>query len=247
MSKIDNPGIRWELFTKLNAELTTFRPDIAAEQKILCPVCGRALPFDAFSLEHILPQRLLKKDPLNAQTISKNKRAGLTLLCKKNLIMTNSKTLNGGCNQWKGKMYDQKLEAFFEGSKTLSGIHEAFFATAYLALFSAYGYRVAFTEAGNVSRFQFLNPQKRLLRRLPFMSNTILGFDYEDWKKWDKWDEPFSFGEEELSEGLMCVVTIRGKATALPLSHPLSLAFNSPLIIPSRKKILRPVFNAYFA
>ncbi len=40
-------------------------------------------------------------------------------------------------------MYDQRLEAFFEGSKTLNGMREAFFATAYLSLLSAYGYRVA--------------------------------------------------------------------------------------------------------
>lgn len=108
MSEIDRPRVKDILWHKMRDDLKTLVPWFASNDLLLCPTCCRALRYEDFSLEHIIPQQAVAEDPAAARAaISRNERSGLTLLCKRSLVFRDKSTLGQGCNSWKGKHYDR--------------------------------------------------------------------------------------------------------------------------------------------
>jgi hypothetical protein len=177
MSEIDLPDTKRLLWTEMRADLVKYVPWFADNELLLCPICCRALKFEQFSLEHVIPQQAVNSDPLEVrQAISKGQRSGLTLLCKETIIV-DGKSFPNGCNGWKGRHFDKKIgETLRLGGmpRHFSNVHLiAFLMVGYLGLFLRYGYRVALVESGLVLRNQFFNPT-RFTKQMPTTSQMVL-------------------------------------------------------------------------
>ena len=112
MSDIDLPSIKDNLWHNMRDNLINFYPAIASDRLLMCCCCGRFLPFDAFSLEHLIPKQAVKQDPVqvrNNTATPVNIRAGNLLLCQKPLKIKGHVVWEKGCNSWKGKHYDHAI------------------------------------------------------------------------------------------------------------------------------------------
>lgn len=226
LGEIDLPGLKQTLWHNMRQDLTGIVPWFADNGLLLCPTCCRALPYDGFSIEHIIPQQALADDPQEVKTaISKIDRSGITLLCKKTLVFKN-KTIHGhGCNSWKGKHYDRYIREALQpnalGKTFHSRHHVALFCATFLGLFRSYGYQVVLAESGRLMRKQFFSPN-HILQDLPFGSQMTLFSENtpifnEDSKQY--WKVPFKFHIEHDA----AIVVARNFSIRLPLSRDLRL------------------------
>ncbi|HYA80413.1 MAG TPA: hypothetical protein VED87_05745, partial [Methylocystis sp.] len=175
---IDLAGIKEILWHKMRGDLAFYVPYFKTNELLLCPACLRPLDFDNFSLEHIIPQQALADDPVEVRAaIPTSQRSGITLLCRKRLLVNGKWLHNNGCNSWKGKYYDGILRDMFRTDFKLNRYTERYtiglFSAGYLALFMKYGYQIALSEAGRIMRQQFFLPN-RLLKELPLGSQMVL-------------------------------------------------------------------------
>ena len=108
MAEIDLPGLKERLWHTMRDDLVSLVPAFADNNLLLCPTCCRALKYEEFSLEHIIPQQALAEDPVLARAaVPKNERSGMTLLCSCSLVFRNKSIPGHGCNSWKGSHYDR--------------------------------------------------------------------------------------------------------------------------------------------
>jgi hypothetical protein len=133
------------------------------QYKVFCPMCLHPKAADELTLEHIIPKRALKHDPMPLKSRhSQNNRAGLTLLCR-------------GCNGLKGTHYDKVIEYLFCFPKPTN---LAFENLQILKVRKILGYLAAFRELGygyildnptlETIRCEFLNPQLPTATAGPF-------------------------------------------------------------------------------
>jgi len=243
---IDRPHIKETLFLEMERDLQQIAPNLIGSGKLICCICGRLLPRRHFTLEHIVPQQLVKSDPAQVRHISKNKRSGLTLLCNYSLGGAGTVKSQNGCNGWKGRFFDRKTrEILLErswGGMDMSHVI-ALFSTMYLALFSRYGYSVVFTAAGIASRRQFFSPN-RFNQDIPDRSQILMaaGAPKEITEAtMPFWATPFWFSPD--NDDLKCTVGIRHVSMALPISRPLNVPIRSVLPFAPSRLLLRPDFR----
>ncbi len=250
MSIIDIPAQKEILWHKMREDLRTLVPWFDNHDLLFCPTCLRPLPYNDFSVEHILPQRALKVDAKSVrEVISKNERSGLTLLCSRNLIYK-GKTISGtGCNGWKGKHIDRFLQdvvaADFSSRDTVYSQHQvALVSAGYLALFRTYGYQVALSEAGLIMRMQFFNT-KNFIPIIPSQTQMMLigeglGEYSEDHHAY--WSEPFKI----TIDPPFASVVMRHASIRLPISHDPTKPFARVLeYVPSKYRFRVDVRTAF--
>jgi hypothetical protein len=246
-------SIREMLWHEMRQDLTSFFPEIAQSQLLMCCCCGRFLEQNWFDLEHLIPQQSLKADPIVVQSnpdTSKNVRAGNLLLCKKPLTLNGIKVYNNGCNSWKGKHYDKRIrelisgEAFKSDGACTSIRILAALAVAYLAMVAEFGYAIVLTRSGLLMREQFFSPNK-YHHDLPARSQLVLRANLPILSPDAKmWANPFAFGFERKGA---CVVTARNFGVFVPVSRdPREPFAKNLLIVPTKYKPLRPYFKAFF-
>lgn len=251
MSSIVLPSIKERLWHEMRFKLAKFYPDTLNNALLMCPACGRFLPKECFSLEHIIPQQTVKKDPEivrgNPSTTT-NIRSGNILLCTKPLKIKGDTIHNNGCNSWKGRYYDRLISEVlngkvFGGGKVSDGHIISVIVVAYLAAVSKFGYSVSLARSGVIMRRQFFEPYK-FIRDMPVMSQMLLGGDHKPTSPdLPMWSNPFSFSYQGDGE---CVVTVRGVGVVIPMSHDPEKEFSMHLkIIPAKYK-LRPSFETIF-
>lgn len=233
----------------MRADLVSFAPWFEEEKRILCPICFRPLLYNDFSVEHIKPRQVVAMDPKEArESISRNERSGMTLLCRKPLLIDGKIIYNDGCNSWKGKHYDPFLRDVFHknilAGNFSSRHHIAIVCISYLGLFLQYGYQVSLLPSGLVLRTQFFNPN-RFIKKFPLDCQMVLTGDNspvysEDNKKY--WSNPFDCSIIEKR----ALMRIRNFIQPLPISRDpnVPIAFSLPYA-PSRYK-LRPDLHTAF-
>ena len=87
ISDIDLPSVKQTLWHQVHEDLRSFVPGFSHEF-LLCPACFRPMRFDELSIEHIIPQQAVDHDPKDVrEAITRNQRSGLTLLCRKPLVI----------------------------------------------------------------------------------------------------------------------------------------------------------------
>ena len=245
---IDTPGIKDVLWHKMRADLTSYVPEAEASRLLMCPACGRFLPADDFSLEHIIPQQALAEDPtIVQQEVFKNIRSGLTLLCRRPLTIKGSK---GGCNSWKGAHFDNALRQAVSGSLTRKREDRvkdrhciAVMSAAYLAMFAEFGYKVVLMDSGVILRQQFFLPD-HCHAFMPNKSRVMLSNQPPVYAPGvDFWRTPFCFKFENPG---FTRAEMRNTTAFVPtsLDPRLPLAQNT-LIVPSKYK-MRPNFETAF-
>jgi hypothetical protein len=148
MPEIDLPGEREKIWHRMRDDLKSLVPWFADYDLLLCPTCLRHITFEEFSLEHIIPQQALDEDYETARdAVTRNQRAGLTLLCSKRLVVKDKLIVEKGCNGWKGKHFDRLIRQILQGRMdkmdVTTGHNVALLALGYLALFRQYGYRIS--------------------------------------------------------------------------------------------------------
>jgi hypothetical protein len=251
MTDLMKAGIREKIWQKMQADFRCFAPHVESDL-LMCPACGRLLPFSDFDLEHLIPQQAVKNDPANVRANPEtpvNIRSGNILLCKKALIL-NGKLVNGkGCNSWKGRFYDRPISTMLNGDwriggKAGGGVITAALALAYLAMVGHYGYRITLIESGSLMRRQFFRPN-RILHDMPVSSQLVLSGTFEEPPPLDAtlWRSPFSFKIEKDS----CIVVARSFSIRAPLSRPPDRPIASKSLITPQKYKLRPDFTTYFS
>ncbi len=250
-SEIDLPGLKDLLWHKMRDDLIKFIPAMSDNELLMCPACGRFLPHHDFSIEHILPQQALADDPVEIKaSLSVNKRAGVTLLCQKPLIIKGSRVHGGGCNSWKGKHYDRCMRELFsrkifeKNSKVSIQNNIAVFNTGFLALFNEYGYQIPLSAAGLLMRHQFFRPYSfgsavplmcqviLLSQEKPTLADTIPSF----------WEKPFAFAFENGK----CIFITRAVSTYLPLSRDPRITITRTLPFAPPKHVLRVNYGTIF-
>ena len=160
MSDVMLSSQKERLWHTMRADLIRYIPEIENTDLLMCCTCGRFLPINDFSVEHIIPRQSLAQDPEAVRLqIPANERSGLTLLCKKRLLLKGEKFHGNGCNGYKGAYYDSRMKDVFNRSifqKNFDAGHTlSVFAGAYLAMVSEYGYQISLTRSGMISRQQF--------------------------------------------------------------------------------------------
>lgn len=250
MGNIDLPGLKQALWYKLRDDLKSLVPWFAANDLLLCPTCCRAIAFDEFSLEHIIPKQALAHDPDAARdAVPINRRSGVTLLCSRRLIWKDRVVSGNGCNGWKGRYFDAAArELLTKGgqSKDITSRHQvALSALGYLGLFSRYGYRVALSASGVLMRKQFFSANN-YLQELPLRCQMILAgaplseFDRENASYWD---DPFKITIEPGA----ALLGIRSLAFYLPLSDDPTIALANKLPYAPPRYKFRPDFSTAFS
>jgi hypothetical protein len=234
-------------------DLQSYAPQTGQNNLLMCCTCGRFLPPENFSLEHIIPQQALADDPkeikANRQTTT-NIRSGNILLCNKPILIKGLKTTNNGCNGWKGRCYDGLTREVLNGNITSHG-HKTFtnnyiialICTAYLGMVMKFGYQVALMASGRLMREQFFLPL-RFHQNLPLRSQLILTGQMPEYDEnnLDIWKNPFKFTIETDS----CYVAMRSVSLIIPISHDLRLPLSKSILITPRKYKLRPDFQTFF-
>lgn len=242
MSDVQLPDLKLKLWTMLRADLVQYVPAFEYGDTLLCPICCRALKYEKFSLEHILPQQAVKLDPFDVRdAIIKNERSGLTLLCSETLIV-GKKSYPNGCNGWKGRNFDGRISDLLKPGpfpRQFSDTHIiAFLVVGYLGLFKQYGYRVALTESGLIARNQFFNP-KGFTKHLPITSQMVLRADPLTHYKPDThayWSDPVKV----YADATKATIAIRNYSVILPLSHDPKIPLSRSLAYAPRKHVFRP-------
>jgi hypothetical protein len=211
------------------------------------------LPFDDFSVEHVIPKQALAHDPPEAKaSLTVNQRSGNILLCKKRLKIRDKNISGNGCNGWKGRYYDAPIRNALTGG-TMTGRSRtgtetniiALICAAFLALVKQYGYQIALTPSGQLLRHQFFSP-RAFRKEMPLTSQMVLSADMPPYSSETHhlWADPFKISIEAQRQS--CVVVFRTFAIRLPLSRDPAIPLANKLrIVPSRYK-LRPDFTTAF-
>jgi len=157
MKLIDLPAQKEILWHRMRGDLKSLVPWFADTDLLLCPTCCRPIGFDEFSVEHIVPKQALACDPADVrQAIPQNERSGLTLLCRKPLVIKGKRIPGHGCNSWKGKHYDPSLRDLLSAdfqTKQINTRHQiSLFSAGYLALVRKFGFQIALSSMGLFSR-----------------------------------------------------------------------------------------------
>jgi hypothetical protein len=98
VAEIDLPGEKEKIWQRMRDDLKSLVPWFVDYDLLLCPTCLRRIPFEEFSLEHIIPQQALGGDHKTAQeAVTRNQRSGLTLLCSKRLVIKDKLIAEKGC------------------------------------------------------------------------------------------------------------------------------------------------------
>ena len=248
MAEVRTPGLKDRLWHRLRADLAHIAPALASDDRLICCCCGRLLPFDAFSLEHIIPQQALADDPAHVKAaVPLLQRSGATLLCNVPLREGGRLKSATGCNSWKGKNFDRGIREAFKGRVNKSPSNHVIISmmmAAFLAAFSKYGYQIALSSSGLLLRRQFFSP-RAFLDEMPLMCQMLLmgqmpAFDPASPKPWVG---PFNFG---LSEPGRCTVAVRSVAVTLPISRDPRVPIATSIVFVPSKYSMRPDFRAFF-
>lgn len=248
MSDVDRPDYKRTIWTTMREDLVRHVPAFEDDERLLCPICCRALGYDKFSIEHILPKQAVRHDPPDVrEALSVNERSSLTLLCSETLVV-NGKPYPKGCNGWKGRNFDPRIADLIKAvsfpSRFSDGHIIAFLAVGYLGIFQRYGYRVALTTGGLILRNQFFNPN-RFTKNLPMTSQMILRADprrvyAEDARQY--WSTPVNV----VVEGKRATVVIRNYSATIPLSHDPTSPISTTLPYAPQKYVFRPDLRTAF-
>jgi hypothetical protein len=198
IADIDLPGVKEILWHQMHADLKSLVPWFSDHELLLCPTCFRLMKFDELSVEHIIPKQALDDDPKAVrEAIIRNQRSGITLLCRKPLVVKEKLIKGNGCNGWKGHFFDGSARKLLRADPhkiVFTSRHQvSMFAIGYLALFRKYGYRVALSPSGLLMRRQFFCPDY-FLKEVPLNCQMILsGPSLTEFNEQNKtyWDEPF--------------------------------------------------------
>ena len=247
---IDEPDIRRRLWAEMRSDLISLVPSLKGDERLICPLCGRLLPFQDFSLEHILPKQALKCDPAEIRKrYTQNERAGLTLTCKKQLIIRGNKISENGCNGWKGSHYDKAISDTMKYStnKLRSSRHLiSSCVVSYLGLFKLYGYSVVLILSGAIMRRQFLFVNK-FCSEFPIRSQMLLagGVPEKAGSVPDSyWSRPFWVTLRDDGQPF-CNAGYRSVSVMLPLSRDPRIPISHAVpYVPSRY-IFRPNFQTF--
>ncbi|MBI5130552.1 MAG: hypothetical protein HZA66_14010 [Rhodopseudomonas palustris] len=251
MPEIDLPNLKDRLWHNMQQDLARFVPEILERNRLMCCACGRFLPSEDFSIEHIIPKQTIKQDPQEVRSnpaTPANIRAGNILLCTKPLHYRNTRIHNNGCNSWKGKYFDGALTDIMTGkmpphqNKKAQNAHIiGGLAAAYLAMVSEYGYVVALMQSGLIAREQFFNPN-RFRKGLMAKSQMILTGQPQTAIEDQVWSRPFHFEFHAQS----CLVTVRNFVVYLPISQDPRLPIIRHLQYVPQKYAFRPNFETVF-
>ena len=249
MAEIDLPGLKERLWHTMRDDLVSLVPAFADNNLLLCPTCCRALKYEEFSLEHIIPQQALAEDPVLARAaVPKNERSGMTLLCSRSLVFRNKSIPGHGCNSWKGSHYDrfirEALQPDFLKKQFHSRHHMALVAAGYLGLFRKHGYQIALLPSGLIMRRQFFNPNS-FIKEFPIRYQMALTgearVDYDEDAR-TYWSEPFKVN----AEGDTAYVVMRNFSISLPLSRDPKAPFARALPYAPPQYKFRPDFTTAF-
>ncbi len=249
MSVIDQPATKHIIWQELRDDLIKLIPSFSEADLLLCPTCCRAIPFDDFSLEHIIQKQALACDPQDVRkSTSHNERSGLTLLCSRPLVL-NGKRINGsGCNSWKGKHYDKYLRELLDPQFKINNFtgqhHIALFAAGYLGLFRRYKYQIALSQTGLLMRNQFFTP-RGWLKTTPINSQMLLRGDaLTDYSHETHayWSDPFKI----TIDGLSAYIAVRNMSFILPLSCDPNVPYAKNLPYAPPKHKWRPDLTTVF-
>ena len=246
MSNIMIASIKSKLWHEMRADLLRFAPQILSDDTLMCPACGRFLKEDDFSLEHLVPQQVIKRDPeIIRAAHSKNTRARNLLLCQKPLMFKGRRFYEKGCNSWKGRFFDSLLSDLFTKSPgQYRGAERHLVAAvclAYLGMVAEYGYAVALMPTGVLLRNQFFHP-KKFHKDLPLFSQVLMSGSNDAPPEAPYWSKPFAF---EIDKG-KCFVAARNFSAMLPLSRdPREISTGKLRYLPT-KHALRPNFETSF-
>lgn len=242
MSDVLLPDLKLKLWTMLRNDLMQYVPAFRETDTLLCPICCRSLRYQQFSIEHILLQQAVERDPADARTaITKNERSGVTLLCSEKLIV-NGRPYANGCNGWKGRNFDNKISNLLHRglpSIQFTDTHIiALLVVGYLGLFKQYGYRVALIQSGLLVRNQFFNPH-RFTKHLPVTSQMVLCGDPHTQYGPDThgfWSDPVKV----FVDATKATIVIRNYSIVLPLSHDPTIPLARTLAYAPSKHVFRP-------
>lgn len=257
MTTILGMSIREKLWHSMRRDLAQFMPQVAESRLLMCPCCGRFLPQEHFSLEHIVPQQALKDDPPEVRAnrdTSMNIRAGNILLCIKPLKHRGNVVYGSGCNSWKGKWFDGCIRETLSGrtqelGQRQHGAHHivAMVSAAYLAMVEKFGYSVVLMHSGLLMRHQFFTPKKPR-SDLPVTSQILLKGGTIPYNPNDlsPWTNPFTFHID--MEYRICSVGFRNVVLNIPITaDPRSITPTRLIVMPSNAKLaLRPRFDTFF-
>jgi hypothetical protein len=163
-------SIKEELWHKMRQDLAGYAPEVSDSNQLMCCACGRFLPPEHYSLEHIIPRQALADDPQPVKDkVTANERSGNLLLCTKPLRIKEKTVYENGCNSWKGRFFDRPLRELLNGraiafprTRFTMQYSIAMTCVAYLAMVFEFGYQVALTPSGLLMRRQFFVPHKFL-------------------------------------------------------------------------------------
>jgi len=247
MSQVDLPSQKELLWHRMRSDLTSLMPYFRDKEVLLCPACCRPITFDDFSVEHVVPKQALALDPTDARNaVTQNTRSGLTLLCRKQLVINGKKIPGNGCNGWKGKHFDASLRKLI-GSKIQSITTRdqvALFIAGYLALVREYGYQIVLSEAGRLCRAQFFHPNDFRME-IPWNCQIILGgaprADFTDDAK-SYWSEPFKI----TIDGPTALIILRHMGFRVPISRDPSTPIARVLPYAPLRFTFRPDGRTFF-
>jgi hypothetical protein len=246
-------SIKEKLWHSMREDFLLYAPQLNDSNVLMCCACGRILPQQAFSLEHIIPQQALAHDPEEVKAnpaMPLNARAGNTLLCSEPLKIKDRVVYRNGCNGWKGRHYDPQIRALLTGRPVgnplkapPSQMSVAALCLGFLAMFAEFGYQIALTPAGVLIRRQFFSPM-RFRGDMPLTNQILLTgapLTYEE-SHLEHWTKPFSFAIERST----CTVVIRNFVVPVPISRdPRVPPAKHIRIVPQRFK-MRPNFETMF-
>jgi hypothetical protein len=249
VAEMVQPSLKEKLWHRMRRDLLSYVPELELKPLLMCCACGRFLPLECFTLEHLIPKRALRNDPAavrgNPDTPT-NVRARNLLLCQEPLKQKGKTVYSNGCNSWKGKHYDKCIEELVDGTAWGRGkptqVHLiAALCLAYLALVSEFGYVAVLMRSGRLLRQQFFQPS-RFDPDLPLRSQMVLGTGKSVSPDAPMWGKPFSFGFVDGG----CTVGVRNFSIIVPTSQDLRLPIARHLkIVPSKYK-MRPDFDTFF-
>ena len=162
----------------MRRDLISLVPWFADNELLLCPACCRPVSYDDISVEHIVQKQALACDPVDVrQSIPQNDRSGLTLLCRKPLVIKGKRIPGDGCNSWKGRHYDaflrELLSTDFQTRKINTRHQVSLFCAGYLALVRKFGMQITLSAAGLLSRRQFFCPNN-FIKDIPVNCQILL-------------------------------------------------------------------------
>jgi hypothetical protein len=246
-------SIKENLWHKMRGDLASYMPQLTDSNLLMCCTCCRFLPYEDFSLEHIIPQQALADDlkgiKFNPKTTA-NARSGNILLCSKPLSIKGSRFYDNGCNSWKGRSYDRLIREtlnrhiFAHKHRQFSNQHIiAVVCAAYIAMVFEFGYQVALTPSGLLLRQQFFMPRK-FHRDMPARCQMILSGEspvYND-ENLDFWATPFKFTIDNDS----CYIAFINMSFILPISRDPRVPIATSILITPLKFKMRPDFRTIF-